>query len=605
MADATPLVSDTYQYTMAYSYFKSGIATKTATFEMFFRACPFKGEYAVFAGLGRLLDFLLTFHFTADDIAFLKIVIPHAEDAFFDHLQNLSWRDLRVWAPREGTIVFAHEPILIINGPLLLCQLIETTLLVLVNYSTLICTNACRFRVACIYQQLVLRPPGPPAAQKMDETITELLTGKILLELGLRRAQGVNGGIAASEYAIMGGFNGTSNIFTAKKIGLVPVGTMAHSFILSMMHPPAELLNSIDEQTFGQSPVGALGSFRNFAERCLHWRGILCASRDEPAMKQKLIRRTDLEGDSSGDHLPLYPAYLGNESELSAFIIYAYTHPHSFTALLDTYDPLNSGLMNFLIVACTMLEAGISPTGVRLDSGDLAYLSQKVRTTFNKCIKLVTPILANIGKLAECRIVVSGDIDIELLMGLMKEGTAIDTFGVGTNLVTCREQPSLGGVYKLVELDGVPRVKLSEGGKATIPGAKRVYRLYTHTGVPFVDVLACPTEEIHVGEKILCIHPHDESSGFMIMPSRVLPLHECVFNNGVINYPHRVTEKGIVLEHPSVLTVQRYVMAQILEMRPDYLRHGAPTPYKVSLTEQMSSRRKQVVMENRVLSLIE
>lgn len=614
----TPLLNDLYQYTMAYSYYQAGFANRQATFEMFFRQNPFNGQYAVFAGLRDLLDFIMEFHFTENDILYLQKCLPNIDQGFFDHLKTLSWRQLELYAPKEGTITFAGEPVIIVRGPLLLCQLLETTLLVLINYPTLVCTKACRLRVACNYEKIMDIYSNIPYEQRAAHMKT-ICSHPVLIEFGLRRAQGVNGGICASEYAIMGGCNGTSNVYAAQKLGILPTGTMAHSFVLSVVDSPDALLASLKTRG-SKAPFCSLDtiasahlplSFESFVQKCMDWKAHLFAQDHTESTGSNTCKTT--ESLTSMD-VPIYPVYSANPTELSAFMIYAYTHPNSFIALIDTYDSLKSGLYNFLIVACGLIECGIQPRGVRLDSGDLSFLSIEIKKAFNLLDTAVHahPLLASKpGSISKCLVVASNDLDEELLYNLVKEGACIDIFGIGTNLVTCNSQPSLGGVYKLVELDGIPRIKFSdEIGKVTIPGRKVLYRLYTNTHTPFVDLIARPDEEIKEKQPVHCLHPYTPTRQLMMYPSKVEAVHTCILKTGKINYPHDVSidrdgREVIKMNHQPVLDVQQYVVEQLLTMRPDHIRGTAPTPYKISLTKSMSDLFKDVVQANYTLKIIE
>ena len=197
------MLTDKYQLTMGLSYFKSGRHLDSATFDLFFRRCPFKGEFVVFSGLDRVLDFIANFKFTDSDLEYLETVFPR-EKEYLAYLRDLDCSALQVYAIPEGSIVFPRVPLLRVEGPLLLAQLIETPLLNLVNYSTLISTYAAKLR---------LQDPK-----------------KKFAEFGLRRAQGIDGSLTASRAAYIGGCSATSNVLAGRLLGIPVKGTHAHSW---------------------------------------------------------------------------------------------------------------------------------------------------------------------------------------------------------------------------------------------------------------------------------------------------------------------------------------------------------------------------------------
>jgi nicotinate phosphoribosyltransferase len=276
-----------------------------------------------------------------------------------------------------------------IEGPVFKTQLLETTLLTLVNYASLVATNAARFCAAA----------GP---------------NKTLLEFGLRRAQGPDGGLSASKYCYLGGFHGTSNVLAGKLYGIPIKGTHAHAYISSY-----ECMNDLTERSLCDH---ISGESRPFADLCL-----------------KYLKEL-------GPILKILPEET-NKGELAAFVSYAIAFPTNFLALVDTYDVLKSGLPNFLAVARALHECNYKAVGLRLDSGDLAYLSLEVRAKF-----VQTADIYDIDYFKAFNIVASNDINEETLVSLEKQGHSIDTYGIGTHLVTCQKQPALGCVYKLVEV---------------------------------------------------------------------------------------------------------------------------------------------------------
>jgi hypothetical protein len=219
---------------------------------------------------------------------------------------------------------------------------------------------------------------------------------------------------------------------------------------------------------------------------------------------------------------------LASLGELASFVAFAQAFPDNFLALVDTYDTLSSGLPNFICVALALVKVGRAPVGIRLDSGDLAYLSRE-------CRRVLRSVDARYGTaLAACRIVASNDINEAVLLSLNEQKHEIDVFGIGTNLVTCQAQPALGMVYKLVEIGGTPRIKLSqEASKITLPARKEVYRLIGGEGVPILDLIIRAGEpRPQPGRRVLCRHPFDEKKRAYVTPTAVIPLLRLVWKGG-------------------------------------------------------------------------
>ncbi|GAB9471053.1 hypothetical protein Gpo141_00008278 [Globisporangium polare] len=501
----SPMLTDLYQLTMVYAYWKVGRHNDHAVFDLFFRKNPFKGEYTVFAGLEEALALINTFKFTETDIAYLRVVLPDAEDAFFVWLATLDCSQIKVYAIKEGTIVFPRIPLLRIEGNLAVGQLLETPLLNLLNFASLITTNATRFK----------RAAGP---------------GKSLLEFGLRRAQGPDGGLSASRYSYMAGFAGTSNVLAGKLHNIPIKGTHAHAFVQAHTDLDDVKVSTLDG--------------KNFLEIVLKYRRELECTRT-------------------------------NDGELAAFISYAIAFPSAFLALVDTYETLQSGVPNFLCVALALHELGYKPVGIRLDSGDLSYLSKQARVAFK-----ATAERFGIEYFKKLNITASNDINEAVLNSLNEQGHEIDSYGIGTHLVTCQAQPALGMVYKLVEIKGQPRIKLSQdASKVTIPGRKEAYRLVGSNGSPLLDLMiGCDEKPPVVGKKMLCRNPFDELRRAYVTPSGVIPLHELVWDgeNG-----------GIVGKLPSLEERRKHVAEQFELIREDVVRALNPTPYKVSVSSEL------------------
>jgi nicotinate phosphoribosyltransferase len=502
-----PMLTDFYEITMAYGYWKARKHESLAAFDLFFRSNPFQGAFAVFAGVNEVVRLLSAYRFTDEQVEFLKSRMPSAEPGFFDWLKTVDASQVRVRSLQEGTVAFARVPLLTVEGPLAVCQLIETPLLTLVNYPTLIATNAARFRIAA----------GP---------------GKSLLEFGLRRAQGPDGGVSASRYAFIGGFDATSNVQAGFHFPEIPLsGTHAHSWVQSF--------TSLDEVR-GARLADTRGESHDFTALVLEGRERLGFTH-------------------------------ANEDELAAFIAYALAFPSGFLALVDTYNTLRSGVPNFLSVSLALFRMGYRPIGVRLDSGDLAFLSRETRRLFRDAGEKVGMDFASL------RIVASADLNEEVLWALRDQGHEIDSFGIGTHLVTAQAQPALGAVYKLVEVDGQPRIKLSQDvSKVTIPSRKEAFRLVGQNGQPLLDLMTQADEEPpQVGQRVLCRHPFDETKRAYVTPTEVQRLQELVWDG----CPK--------IDARPLSAIRASVLEQLARLRPDHLRALNPTPYKVSVSEKL------------------
>lgn len=520
-------LTDLYQITMAYAYWKSGKRNETAVFDLYFRKNPFKGEFTVFAGLEECIKFVKNFKFSVSDINYLKTVLPkNIESEFFDYLQNLTTDEVRLIAIDEGVVVFPKVPLISIEGPLPVVQLMETPLLNLVNYASLVATNGMRFRLAA----------------GRDKT---------LLEFGLRRAQGPDGALSASRYCYLGGFDGTSNVLAGKLYNIPVRGTHAHAFVTSY----SSLSDVQEKELFNKKTSKA----EKFTPVCIKW-------------QKKLAPVLDFLADQA------------SEGELAAFISYALAFPDGFLALIDTYDVIRSGLPNFCTVAMALSDFGYEPRGIRLDSGDLAYLSQVVRENFRKIAnKFEVPWFSKLT------IVASNDINEDTIHSLNQQGHEIDSFGVGTHLVTCQKQPALGGVYKLVEINRTPRIKLSEDvEKVTIPGRKQAYRLFGTDGNALVDLMMQPSEDPpQPGQRVLCRHPFQESRRAYVIPAKVELLHKCYWDMGKVVQPL-----------PSLCELRTKALNSLKTIRIDHKRALNPTPYKVSVSSQLYTFMHELWLQN-------
>lgn len=516
----SPLLTDLYQFTMAYAYWKAGKHQERAVFDLFFRKNPFGGEYTIFGGLEECIRFIANFKFSEEDISFLRLVLPTCEDGFFDYLREIDCSDVEVYAISEGSVVFPKVPLMRIEGPVAVVQLLETPFVNLVNFASLVTTNAARHRFV---------------AGK----------SKSLLEFGLRRAQGPDGGISASRYCYMGGFDATSNVAAGQLFGIPLRGTHSHAFVSSFMS-----LDEIVDKTL-QSVDGSR----------------TCA--DFVSLVQSWLSKMQMVDSLHGTFGET------NQSELAAFTSYALAFPKNFLALVDTYDVMRSGIPNFCAVALALNELGYKASGIRLDSGDLAYLSVESRKFFFAIEKEFG--IPGFGKLT---ITASNDLNEETIDALNKQGHEVDAFGIGTYLVTCYAQAALGCVFKLVEINGQPRIKLSEDvTKVSIPCKKRCYRLYGREGYPLVDIMTGESEiPPKVGERMLCRHPFNESKRAYVVPQRIEELYKCYWPG----YSGNRRE-----ELPPINYIRDRCIQQLECMRPDHMRRLNPTPYKVSVSAKL------------------
>jgi nicotinate phosphoribosyltransferase len=534
----TPLLTDLYQITMAYAHWKNNRHEDPAVFELFFRKNPFGGEFTIFAGLDECLKYLESYKFSQSDVDYIKTIpaLKDCDPAFFEWLLALDTSQVRVRAVLEGTVVFPRVPLLIVEAPLAIGQLLETTLLTLVNYPSLIATNAARMVLAAA--------PLPSPGMIRDGTETppdrpaQCYKSPICVEFGLRRAQGPDGGFSASKYSAIGGFVATSNVQAGKMCGLTVAGTHAHSFIQAYSNLDEVLNNSVVDKRTGNSV---------------------------PLLPAVIKYRQEMGSTNSRYSTT-------NDGELAAFIAYASAFPDSFLCLIDTYDTLASGVLNFVLVSLVLDDLGYKPVGIRLDSGDLAYLSMECALTF-QAFANKRPFFS------ELSIVASNDINEAVLHAMNKQEHAITTYGIGTNLVTCQAQPALGCVYKLVEISGKPRMKLSqEISKVLIPGRKKVFRLTGKDERFILDIMIAHHEKDPVmGERILCRHPFIERKRAAVTPSRVEQLDVLVFDGGNV----------MPGAHRSLDDAKQALMVQLRSIRPDILRYINPTPYKVSVSEDL------------------
>ncbi len=464
----SPLMTDLYQLTMLAGYLEEGMAEKHAVFDLFFRTNPFEGGYAVFAGLEPVLEYLEGLRFQPDELEYLQN-LGIFKPRFIEYLRGFRFH-CTVTAPAEGTVVFANEPILTVEGSLAEAQFVETALLNIINFQTLVATKAARINFAA--------------------------AGASVIEFGLRRAQGPDGGLSCARAASVGGVFGTSNVQAGMMYGLPVRGTHAHSWV----------------QAF--------------------------------------------------------------QDELTSFRAYADAFPDSSILLVDTYDTLRSGIPNAITVASELRARGHELCGVRLDSGDLAFLSRESRRMFDE------------AGFPEVKIVASNELDEFVIDSIRDEGGRVDIYGVGTKLATCAGPGggALGGVYKLVEVDGIPKLKVtSDIAKSTLPGKKRVFRVLGPDGSVVQDVICLEQDMLYGGNRV-----YDTSNPLQHteLPEKVTmqELRSVVMKNG------RRTEAPETL-----FTMSERSRFELAGLPQGCLRFINPHRYKVSISAQLNDLRNRLI----------
>jgi nicotinate phosphoribosyltransferase len=464
MINYTGTYTDKYQLTMSQVYFLKGQKGTRAVFDYFFRKLPFNGGYAVFAGLKDLLEILGTLKFDKNDLDYLKALGYHAD--FIKYLRDFRFSG-NVYSSEEGDIVFPVRPVLQIEASIIEAQIIETLLLNILNFQTLVATKASR--------------------------MCQAAEGRSLMDFGLRRAQGP-GGYYASRAAFIGGFDGTSNVRAGRDFNIPVAGTMAHSFVESY------------------------------------------------------------------------------DDELSAFMHFAEVQSSDCVLVVDTYDTLKSGLPNAVRVAKKMEETGHRLSGIRLDSGDLAYLAKESRK-----------ILDNEG-LSYVKIAVSNQLDEYIIKSLIEQQAPIDIFGVGTSLVTGHPDSALDGVYKLSMANGKPRIKLSENiSKITLPHKKQVYRFIDQSD-NFIGADAITLSDERDVE--IMYHP--------LYPLKSLSLSKYTKETLL----HNVMENGIRVNKSKTLTeIADYSISRLGRLPDEYKRFDNPHIYKIGISKKLEAERNMLVSE--------
>ena len=452
------MLTDFYEITMANGYHSSGMADDIAYFDMFFRKIPDGGGYAIFAGLEQVIEYLKNVEFTDEDIEYLRSKKLFNED-FLEYLANFEFK-CDVWAVPEGSIIFPHEPLITVRGPVMQAQFVETMILLLINHQSLIATKASR--------------------------IVRSAAGRPVMEFGTRRSHSTAAAIYGARASYIGGCAGTACTVADRDFGIPALGTMAHSWV------------------------------------------------------------------------QMY------DDEYEAFKKYAEIYPTNCTLLVDTYDVLKSGVPTAIKVFKEMKPAKM---GIRIDSGDIAYLTKKARKMLDD------------AGLQECSIVVSNSLDEYIIRDVINEGACIDSFGVGERLVTASSQPVFGGVYKLsaLEKDGqmIPKIKVSENvEKITNPGFKSLYRLYSKDDDRMLaDVITLDSEVI------------PEEDGYEIFDPSAVWKRKKVDNFYAKNMRVQIFDKGkCVYESPSIDEIKAYCQKELNSIWDEMKRFENPQTYYVDLS---------------------
>ncbi len=470
------MLTDFYEFTMINGFFEHNCADKIAYFDMFFRRVPDNGGFAIMAGIEQVINYIKELEFTDKDIEYLRSK-KIFDERFLEYLKDFKFK-CDIWAIQEGTPIFPYEPIVVVRGPVIQAQFLETMILLTVNHQSLIATKANR--------------------------IVRAAQGRSVMEFGSRRAQGYTGAIEGARAAYIGGVAGTACTITDEKYGVPALGTMAHSWV----------------QLF--------------------------------------------------------------DSEYEAFKAYAQTYPHATTLLVDTYNVLKSGIPNAIKVFDEVLKPmGARPVGVRIDSGDITYLSKKCRKMLDD------------AGYEDCKIVASNSLDEYIIRDMLMQGAKIDSFGVGERLITASADPVFGGVYKLAAVENengdiIPKIKISENvSKITTPGFKQLYRLYSHeTGKAIADVVTLNDEVIDDKKPYEIFDPEHTWKRKTITDFFARPLLKKIFDKGECVY-----------NVPPLEVTREYCRIEIDGLWDEVKRFENPHSYYVDLSQKLWDIKNNMLSE--------
>jgi nicotinate phosphoribosyltransferase len=479
------LLSDFYEFTMAGGYLKSGLHKRKAYFDVFFRAVPDNGGFAIAAGLEQAVRYIEQLKFTDEDISYLRSKKLFGEE-FLTYLKNFRFTG-DIYAVPEGTPVFPNTPLVTVCAPAIEAQLIETYLLLAINHQSLIATKANR--------------------------IVRAAAGRTVLEFGSRRAQGTDGAVIGARAAYIGGCAGTSCTLTDALYGVPASGTMAHSWV----------------QMF--------------------------------------------------------------DTEYEAFKTYCELYPKNVVLLADTYNTLKSGVPNAIrAFKDVLIPLGINEFAIRLDSGDISYLSKKARKMLDE------------AGLPNCKIIASNSLDEYLIRDLIMQGACVDIFGVGERLITAKSDSVFGGVYKLVALEDseksgeiVPKIKVSENvAKIPVPHFKKLYRLFDNeTGMAIADELCVWNEVINENEPHVIFDPNATWKTKTLTNFTAKELQVPVFKNGKLVY-----------NLPSLAQIRSYCEQQVNLLWDEMKRFEYPHKYYVDLSQKLWDIKQGLLNKNIRLDIL-
>ncbi len=455
------MLTDFYEITMANGYFNSDIRDAEACFDVFFRRVPDGGGFAIMAGLEQIIAYMKRLSFTEEDTDYLRSKGCFSEE-FLQFLRDFKFK-CDVWSVPEGYPIFPHEPIMIVKGPLIQAQFVETFILMQINHQSLIATKSNR--------------------------IVRSAQGRPVMEFGTRRAHGADAAVYGARASYIAGCVGTACTIADRNHHVPALGTMAHSWVQSF------------------------------------------------------------------------------DTEYEAFYKYTELYPQNATLLIDTYNVLKSGLPNAIKV---FKELKPEKMGVRIDSGDITYLTRECRKVLDE------------EGLTDCKIVISNSLDEYIIRDVILEGAKIDSFGVGERLITARSEPVFGGVYKLSGIwkDGkmVPKMKISENvEKITNPGFKKVVRFYGNDhGKAIADLIMLRDEPIPDGRP------------FEIFDPNAVWKRKVVYDYTAVELLVPIFEKGeLVYEEPDIDQIKATCTEQVDKLWGEFLRFENPQTYYVDLSKPL------------------